>query len=171
MKTFLPFLFVVLSLAGCSTARRAHRLIPISRDSTYTRYETRHVTVYDTLRVQLPQESSMIQTLDSMSHLETSSAVSDAWLTPDGRLNHTLQNKPSVPIAVPHDTVFITRDSIIYKERPIELHSEQDPQVETMPEQKHCKLLEVIGNILMLVGAIPILYGCFRYYLRKFTGR
>lgn len=51
-----------------------------------------------------------------MSHLETSYAVSDARITPDGSLFHSLANKPQKR-PVPTEKEIIYRDSIVSRDR------------------------------------------------------
>lgn len=73
----------------------------------------RHVTIYDTVPVSLPQESiTHFNIPDTASHLETSVAESDACLTSNGLFCHTLRNKPSLLMPIPHDTVYLIHDSI-----------------------------------------------------------
>jgi hypothetical protein len=127
------------------------------------RYEERHVTVFDTVPVTLPQESSITQTLDTVSHIETSVAESDAWITPGGVLHHTLKNKPSLPVVIPHDTVYLRHDSIVYKER--------DPEPpQPQPEQKPSflrRLANSITDVLALIGAAAVLAFGIRLLQRR----
>lgn len=153
MRTFIPCLICVLGLAGCGTARRIQTHAVITRDSVAVRYDVRRVTVYDTMHVALPQESAIRETPDTTSRLETSVAVSEARIR-DGRLYHSLQNKPSVPLAVPHDTVYITHDSIVYKER------EEKPAPEQQPAPKPSffkRMGSSIADVLSLIGAATLI--------------
>ena len=53
---------------------------------------------------------------DTISHLETSFAASDARINPDGSLFHSLANKPQKrPEPIEKDVIY--RDSIIYRDR------------------------------------------------------
>lgn len=164
MKAVLPCCLLVVSLAGCGTARRTQQPAIHIRDSVAVHYEERHVTVFDTVPVTLPQESSITQTLDTVSHIETSVAESDAWITPGGVLHHTLKNKPSLPVVIPRDTVYITNDSIVYKERETETPPQQ-PQ-----EQKPSflrRLANSITDVLALIGAATLLAFGIRLLQRR----
>lgn len=162
MKAVLPCFLLVVSLAGCGTARRTQQPAIHIRDSVSVRHEERHVTVFDTVPVTLPQESSITQTLDTVSHIETSVAESDAWITPGGVLHHTLKNKPSVPVLVPHDTVYIRNDSIVYRER----EDTGNPQPE--PEPPFFKrLASSVTDVLALIGAITVLLLGVRFLRRR----
>ena len=147
MKHTLFTLLLCVSLAGCGTARRAPSAPIILPDSVRVREEVRHITVYDTVDVALPRESSSVKTTDTISHLETSVAESDAWLTADGQLGHTLRNRPTLPLAIPHDTVYLTRDSIrtVYRPQPYEV---------TVEVPRHATLIE---KILMILGGLWLL--------------
>lgn len=59
--------------------------------------------VHDTVPFYVPAESSSEVTPDDSSHLETSFAVSDAWIR-DGLLHHLLKNKEQ-QIDIPHDVI------------------------------------------------------------------
>lgn len=156
MKRTLFTLLLCVSLAGCGTARRTPSapVTPvILPDSTHIREEIRHITIYDTLDVALPRESGSVRTTDTLSHLETSVAESDAWLTTDGHFCHTLRNKPSLPLALPRDTVYQLRDSIriIYKPQPYEVRVEV-PRKVTLIE----KLLMAAGALLLIIIILKI---------------
>lgn len=59
--------------------------------------------VHDTVPFYIPAEFSSVVTPDDSSHLETSFAVSDAWIR-DGLLHHLLKNKEQT-IEIPHDVI------------------------------------------------------------------
>lgn len=97
---------VISLLCSCRTCK------PIETHETImTGDSLREKTVYvETLRidtvtvtVEIPAQSTEQITHDSISHLETDFALSDAWIASDGSLGHTLHNKPqtietSVPV-------------------------------------------------------------------------
>lgn len=56
---------------------------------------------------------------DTTSHLETSYAVSDARITPDGALFHSLANKPQKK-PVPTEKEVVYRDSLVYRDKIVE---------------------------------------------------
>ncbi len=57
---------------------------------------------WDTAYIEIPPQSAERVANDSVSHLETDFAVSDARINPDGTLFHNLLNKTQKrPVAVP----------------------------------------------------------------------
>lgn len=190
MKAVLPCFLLVVSLAGCGTARRTQQPAIHIRDSVSVRYEERHVTGFDTAHVALPQESSAFETPlpslqpdipqdlqnslpqnlngarpllpDTVSHLETSAAVSDVIIDSEGNLHHTLTNKPSVPVLIPHDTVYIRNDSIVYREREDTGNSQPEPEP---PFFK--RLASSVTDVLALIGAITVLLLGVRFLRRR----
>ena len=86
---------VLLMLTGCSTPRRTAIEPVVLRESDSVRVETVEKVRLDTVRVTvwLPQESVKQTVNDSVSHLETELAESDAWINDDGTLGHSLKNK------------------------------------------------------------------------------
>ena len=93
------------------------------RDSVVVRVNER--TVIDTVRITLPDESRERSTRDTVSHLETTYAVSDAEWT-SGVLHHTLFTKVE-PVRVPvkvtvRDTVIVERrDTVSTQQQVIEV--------------------------------------------------
>ena len=86
------------------------------QDSVRTEYRERTVYVPDTVFVQIPLQSAERTTKDSVSHLENEFAVSDARITEEGLLFHTLETKPQTR-AIATEREIVTRDSIAYKDR------------------------------------------------------
>ena len=92
-----------------------------------------------TVEIPLPAESSSQIVRDSTSHLETSLAISDAWLNPDGSLGHSIQNKPEslksdIPVAV-KDT-HSNNSAIKTKEIPVPYPVEKKVEKELSAWQK-----------------------------------
>lgn len=109
--------FLLLSLCGCAVSRRiADSVSTEQRDSVRIEYREKIVVVPDTVFVEIPAQTAERTTQDSTSHLETSYAVSDARITPDGGLFHSLENKPQKH-PVPTGKEVIYRDSIVYRDR------------------------------------------------------
>ena len=110
----LIFTFIAFGVCSCGTMRKQPHEISI--DST--RVEIRHRTIWvnDTLKFQLPQESTTQIVKTDSSHLETSIAESDARINPDGTLSHSLTNK-DVEHSTPIKRVVEYRDSIVYRDR------------------------------------------------------
>ena len=95
---------------GCCPARH----LTTSHSGT-TRVEVREIVrlVKDTVEVQVPVEVQTAIVPDS-SHLETSYATSDAVITAEGLLHHTLSNKSGArPVEVQKE--IIVRDSVVYR--------------------------------------------------------
>lgn len=112
MSSLLRWLAVALcaAIAGCCPARH----LTTSHSDT-TRVEVREVVrlVTDTVEVQVPVEVQTAIVPDS-SHLETSYAISDAYLTESGQLYHSLSNKSGArPVEVEKEET--KRDSIYYR--------------------------------------------------------
>ena len=110
-------LFILTAFLLCSCGAGKH--LPVqteNRDSV--RIEVKEVMRYirDTAFIPIPAQSAEMTTQDTSSHLETDYAESDARITPDGTLYHSLRNKPQekpVPVDVPQTQ----KDSIVYKDR------------------------------------------------------
>lgn len=113
MSSALKWLAVALCAAtawGCCPARH----LTTSHSDT-TRVEVREIVhlVTDTVKVQVPVEVQTAIVPDS-SHLETSYATSDAYLTAEGLLHHSLSNKAGArPVEVQKE--IIVRDSVVYR--------------------------------------------------------
>ncbi len=107
-------LLAVMTAIGCCPCRKAS--VPTVRDSVRVETQIRTEYVRDTVLVEVPMEEKAQTVRDTTSHLETTFAESDAVITPDGALHHTLRNKPQQhPAEVKTKVVY--RDSIIYRDR------------------------------------------------------
>lgn len=87
-----------------------------TRDSVRVETVIRTERIPDTVFIEVPVEHERQTVRDTTSHLETSFAVSDARINPDGSLFHSLENKPQKR-PVPTEKEIIYRDSIIYRDR------------------------------------------------------
>lgn len=89
-------LIMLSFLSGCATQRGAGSTTTttIEKDSSDVKVEIRTEYVTDTVFIEIPAQKSENTTQDSISHLETDYAVSDARINPDGSLSHSLENKP-----------------------------------------------------------------------------
>lgn len=117
-------MLVLLVLAGCRTTKppTTPPVIVYNTDSVRTEYIERIVTDTVFINVPIPQESVKQVVKDSASHLETSVAMSDAWLNPDGTLGHTLNNKKvSLPAEIPvqHKEINNNNTSASVREKPV----------------------------------------------------
>lgn len=107
-------LLAVMMATGCCPCRKA--AVPTVRDSVRIETQVRTEYVKDTVIIEVPTEEKAQTVRDTTSHLETSFAESDAAITPDGALRHTLRNKPqNKPVEA--ETKVVYRDSIIYRDR------------------------------------------------------
>lgn len=94
MKQIILTLLCGVLLAGC----RTQRYMPVTQqlhDSIRTEVRTETVYVKDTAYIEIPKQTAVSILPDTMkSSLENDYAFSDAWVTPDGMLHHTLETKP-----------------------------------------------------------------------------
>ena len=113
MRATIILLAAIMAI-GCCPCRKAS--VPTVRDSVRVETQIRTEYVRDTVLVEVPVEEKAQTVRDTTSHLETTFAESDAAITPDGALHHTLRNKPQQhPAEV--ETKVVYRDSIIYRDR------------------------------------------------------
>ena len=94
MKQIILIFLSGLFLTGC----RTQRYMPVTQqlhDSIRTEVRTEMVYVKDTAYIEIPRQMAEATLPDTMkSSLENDYATSDAWVTPDGMLHHTLETKP-----------------------------------------------------------------------------
>ena len=116
MKKFIYFL-IFLTFVGCAGTKKV-QYVPTQ---TEIRVEYRDSLVYvrDTIFITPPVEEKSIKTLQDSSHLETSIAVSDAWIDEDNNLNHTLKNKTDTVFKYVYDTVVVSKIVKEYVDRPV----------------------------------------------------
>lgn len=104
MRKF-SILLVLLMMVGCSTIK----YVPVE-SKTDSIYVEKIVERLDTILVEIPVEVKDIITMADSSHLETSVAISDAWVDSCSTLHHKLVNKSENPL----------KKEIVYKDRIIE---------------------------------------------------
>ncbi len=98
---------------GCCPCRH---LTTSTRDSVRVETVIRTERVPDTVFVEVPVEAIRQVVRDTASHLETSFAVSNAQINPDGSLFHSLENIPQKrPVPIEKEIVY--RDSVVYRDR------------------------------------------------------
>ena len=107
----------LVSLATCSlmllmaSCRTSSVSLMQSSDIEKAVISYQEVTTIDTMTLPIPRESISVCSMDSISRLETSVAVSVARLKEDGTIHHELRNKmQSCTIYVPSKTII--RDTI-----------------------------------------------------------
>lgn len=91
-----------------------------TRDSLHIEIKYRTIWIPDTVRVRLPAKRTEQTVRQDSSHLETSAAVSDARINPDGSLTHSLENKQEDQ-EIPTQRPIEYRDSIVYRDREVEV--------------------------------------------------
>ena len=114
-RNIIYCIIAFLLLTSCGAGKH----LPVQteqRDSV--RVEVRKETKYikDTVFLTVPAQSAENTTRDTSSHLETDYAESDARITPDGTLHHSLRNKEQekpIPVMVP----LVQQDSLMYRYR------------------------------------------------------
>lgn len=113
MRATIILLAAIMAI-GCCPCRKAS--VPTVRDSVRVETQIRTEYVRDTVLVEVPVEEKAQTVRDTVSRLETSFAVSEAEITTDGALRHSLENKPQRR-PVPAETKVVYRDSIVYRDR------------------------------------------------------
>ena len=122
-----------------------------TRDSLHIEIKYRTIWIPDTVRVQLPPERTQQTVRQDSSHLETSAAVSDARINPDGSLSHSLENKTNDQ-QIPTQRPIEYRDSIVYRDKEVEV--EKIVEVErklTWWQQTQMKGFWIVLAVLVLV--------------------
>ena len=163
----LVFVFVSCSTKKVSSERSEYLKLVSELKEMVSRYEKRTEVYKDSLLMVkgLVEKSSNVA--DSVSHLETSYATSDAAIR-NGRLFHSIENKDSVPGQVKYvfievekrDTVFVGRKDTVYLQRM--------ERTETVKEKK--RLGETFFYISGWVAWVLAVVGCgiwFRYKIKK----
>lgn len=154
MKYLISFLCLLMMVA-CHSSKQVAVSPPVTLEqSENIRYERIVETVYDTVPVviPIPEQSFEVVRFDSISHLETDFAESDAWINADGSLGHNIKSKPpnktvNVPVASTNTTE--TKDKEVITEVPV-------PYPEPYPVEKELTTWQKIkiGTFWYLIAAI-----------------
>lgn len=125
-------LLVACSTQRVSTEQTDYTKLVSELRERIARYEKRMEVYRDSMVMVkgLLEKSSNVA--DSVSHLETSYAKSDAAIR-GGRLHHSIENKDSIPSVVKYvfieiektDTVFVAKTDTLYKDRAIKTTKEK----------------------------------------------
>lgn len=114
MKQIIITFLCGILFTGC----RTQRYTPITQqlhDSIRTEVRTETVYVKDTAYIEIPKQTAVSILPDTMrSSLENDYAMSDAWVTPDGMLHHTLETKPQ-EMPYEYDKEVEKKDSTTHK--------------------------------------------------------
>ena len=109
---FVFIAIVMLLFSSCRTSRQV--VVVEARDSVRVEERIREIKVTDTLFVEVPGQKESTTVRDSVSHLENDYAVSDARITADGSLYHSLETKARTDTLTGEVSVQ-AKDSIIYR--------------------------------------------------------
>lgn len=172
MKTKLTYFFCLLAitiLSSCRTSKETisspQPVIITNTDSVRTEYiETVKI---DTVVVEVPIPSESVSQVvrDTVSHVETSLAESEAWINEDGTLGHSIRNKPpniQTEILVPVKETRSNNTENRIKEVPVPypdpVYIERNP---TLSERIKLKLfwylVGMTGISLVIVFKTPII--------------
>lgn len=122
MKQLIIILIPLLGLISC----RSHQQTIVPPERIVTQIERVTEVRWDTAYVEVPAQSAEVVIPDSVSHLETDFATSDARINSDGTLYHNLKNKPqNRPAVVP--TTVQRVDSIVEREVPVVVYRDKPP--------------------------------------------
>lgn len=115
MKNTIITLLLLCALVSCGTQRKVVQQ-EVQKTRTETRYE--RILVHDTSYIEIPVQTAEKTVKDSTSHLENDYAVSDASITSDGLLYHSLRTKAQKK-AVPVDKQIERKDSLVYVDKQV----------------------------------------------------
>ncbi len=151
MKRLRLIFIPLLALISCRSITQPEKIVTHVERTTEIRWDTAYI--------EIPPQSAERVANDSVSHLETDFAVSDARINPDGTLFHNLLNKPQErPVAVP--TAILRIDSIVEREVPV--YKDKPPN--KLDQFK-------LDSFWWLVGALAVVgCVCFRKPLLKIVG-
>lgn len=113
---FVFIAIVMLLFSSCRTSRQV--VVVEARDSVRVEERIREIKVTDTLFVEVPVQKESTTVRDSSSHLENDYAASDARITADGSLYHSLETKAHTDTLTGEVSVQV-RDTTIYREKVI----------------------------------------------------
>ncbi len=172
MKGKLLILLMSFSLFSCSTKKVSTEQVDYSRlvsewRELAARYERRSEVYKDSLMMVkgLMEKSSNVA--DSISHLETSYALSDAAIR-NGRLYHSIENKDSIPGRVQFVFIEVEKRDTLRVEKSDAVFIEKKVYAETVKEKK--RLGDGFFYTSGWIAWVLTLAGCgiwFRYKVKK----
>lgn len=118
MKNIL-LIFIFVATTACCPCRHLTTSTG-TRDSLHIKIRHRTIWIPDTVRVRLPPERTQQTVRQDSSHLETSAAISNARINPDGSLFHSLENKTGDQKILTQRPIEY-RDSIVYRDREVKV--------------------------------------------------
>ena len=156
MKKSLFILLILCLLSGCSLFRKVVYVpVEVKADSVYVEKIVEHK---DTVKVEIPVEKLVFAAPVDSSHLETSIAVSDAWVDSLSVLHHILENKGGSALF----KEVIYKDKIITVEKEKEVPVIKEVEVEKKFIPRYHKIISKLFWVLVVV------LGIFVYVKIKF---
>ena len=152
MKYFFPLILLFLSVA-CSVTRQV-----TPREQTTVEVRTNTVYVPDTVYIELPRIVEKVQTLDTISVIDTKYAVSEAQVS-NGILAHSLEVKPVREPAIVQKQI-VYKDSIIVKEVDVDHYIEMPAELTPWQSFK-IKLGGYAFALIIILIVVAILYVMF----------
>lgn len=142
----LRLLLPILLISACSTPR----YVPVET-KTDSIYVEKIIERKDTIFIDIPKES-YAQVADTLSHLETSVACSEASIQ-EGRLHHSITNKP---ITLKKEIVYT--DKVIEVEKRVEVPVIKEVEVERRYVPKYYKAINMLFWSLIGMFVIFIMF-------------
>ena len=126
MRRLIPILIAILLFCGCGTVRYVP--VEVQTDSVYVE---KIVERLDTVRIEIPGEVQYVAIPADSSHIETSVAISDAWVDSLSILHHRLRNRAGFEL----QKEVVYQDRIIEKsvDREVPVIKEVEKTVEVVP--------------------------------------
>lgn len=157
----------LVSLATCSlmmlmaSCRSGSVSVKQSSDMEKAVISYKEFTTIDTMTLHIPRESISVCSLDSISRLETSVAVSVARLKEDGTIHHELHNKvQNCTIYVPSKTII--RDTIKF-------HQVNTSEVSKEKQVGRCCGLMRLALYTLFIAIVSIgIWFLYRFWKSRF---
>ncbi len=155
------FVFIAIVLLLFSSCRTGKIVVVEGKDSIRIEERVREIKVTDTLFVAVPMQKESTTVRDSMSHLENDYAVSDARITADGSLYHSLETKARTDTLTGEVSVQ-AKDSIIYRYK-------LNTKVVTVekPLGWFSQMRLWLGNVMLVLIAGASIWAVARFTLKK----
>lgn len=149
---------IILLLASC---RSGSVSVMQSSDVKEAVISYQELTTIDTMTMPIPRESIYVCSMDSISHLETSVAVSIARLKEDGTIIHELHNKiRNCTIYVPSKTII--RDTIKF-------HQVNNSEVSKEKQVGRGCILMRLSLYTLLIALVSIgIWFLYRFWKSRF---
>lgn len=165
-------LLMVFLLLSCSTKKVSTEKVDYSRlvsewRELATRYEKRSEVYKDSLVMVKGLIEKSNNVADSISHLETSYALSDAAIR-NGRLYHSIENKDSIPGWVKYVFIEVEKRDTLLVEKSDTVFIEKKVYEKTVKEKK--RLGDGFFYTSGWIAWVLVLVGCgiwFRYKVKK----